>query len=305
MTRPCLFRRFFESSRMTNQRSPVLLITFWMFVSAAGFACLMALARHLNDTGMHVLVLSFWRNLFAVGVFVPWMIKLGRTALQSRRHPEFFLRGIVFVSSSLTLLWAATIMPIAEVTAITFTAPLFSTILAVLIMKEAIRWRRVAALMVGLAGVLLMLRPGVEAIQLGAVLAIVSAFLFGFIVIMGKRLNTTESPEIVIMMLSFWSLPISAIPAAFFWQVPSGDQWWYLLALGVAANLNMYGIQRALSLGDVGLTQVFDFVRLPLTFIIAYFAFDETLDVWFWLGGVIISAAAVYTTRRESAQSAG
>lgn len=286
-----------------NQRSNVLRITFWMLVSATGFACLMALARHLHDTGMHVLVLSFWRNLFAVGVFIPWIFRLGLPALKSRRHPEFFLRGVIFVSSSLTLLWAATIMPIAEVTAITFTAPLFSTILAVMIMKEAIRWRRIAALLVGFAGVMLMLRPGVEAIQLGAILSLVSAFLFGFIVIMGKRLNETESPEVVILMLSFWSLPISAIPAAFYWQVPEGDQWYYLIALGIAANLNMYGIQRALSLGDVSLTQVFDFARLPLTFIIAYFAFDETLDIWFWMGGIIISAAAVYTTRRETAQA--
>jgi len=271
----------------------------WMLVSAIGFAAILVIVRELSET-MPVIVLNFWRNIFAVLLFLPWIMRNGVGALKTKRMPLFVLRSIFMVTSSIILFYAAVLIPIGEATAITFTSPLFTTLLAAILLKEHVGWRRSLALAVGFAGVLIILRPGVEAISPGALFAIASSVLFAFVVIMGKRLSATESPELTILLLSFLSLPISFIPALTVWDVPEGREWLWVIGLGIAANVNMYGIQRALGAGDASLSQVFDFIRLPVAAAAAWLVFDEVPDPWMWAGAAVIFMAAVYTTRRET-----
>ncbi|MEC9345336.1 MAG: DMT family transporter [Pseudomonadota bacterium] len=276
-----------------------VIVALWMLVSAAGFACIMVITRHLSAT-LDPFVLTFWRSFFSILMFAPWIIRSGLGALKTRRLPLFFLRSAIMVGSSLMLLWAAVLMPIGEATAITFTAPLFTTLLAAIVLREKVGPRRIAALAVGFTGVLVMLRPGVESVQPGALLAIGASFLWAFVIIIGKQLSTTERPELVILMLAIINIPVSAIPAGIYWQVPQGMDWVWIVALGVVANINLYGIQRALQIGEASLGQVFDFMRLPLSVGLAWWAFAEVPTIWTWLGAGIIFAASLYTTRREA-----
>lgn len=278
--------------------TPVI-VAFWMFFGAVGFAAILVIVRELSQD-LHVFVLNFWRNIFAVAIFLPWVFRVGTAGLRTKRMPLFALRSLIMVTSSIMLFYSAVLMPIGEATAITFTAPLFTTLLAALLLKEQVGWRRAMALAIGFCGVLIMLRPGVEAVGLGAAMAIGASVVFAFVVIMGKQLAASESPELVILMLAIWNIPVSAVPASFVWDMPSGREWWLLAALGVAANMNMYGIQRAISAGDASLSQVFDFMRLPLAVIGAWWAFSEVPDPWMWAGAAVIFAATLYTTRRES-----
>lgn len=282
--------------------SSAVRVAFWMLVSSIGFAAILVIVRELSET-MPVIVLNFWRNIFAVLLFIPWILRTGTAGLKTQRLPLFTLRALFMVTSSIMLFYAAILIPIAEATAISFTSPLFATLLAALLLKEKVGWRRAMALAVGFAGVLVIMRPGVEAISPGALIAIASSLLFAFVVIMGKRLAATESPELVILLLSLLSLPISFVPALYVWDVPEGREWFWVIGLGVAANVNMYGIQRALGAGDTSLTQVFDFIRLPAAALAAWIAFREIPDPWMWAGAAIIFIAAVYTTRRESLQA--
>lgn len=276
-----------------------LIVAAWMLFGAVGFALIMVIVRHLS-ANLDPFVLNFWRSIFSILMFAPWIMRVGFGAMRTKRLPLFALRSVVMVASSLMLLWSAVLIPIGEATAITFTAPLFTTLLAAVMLKEKVGPRRVAALFVGFLGVLVMLRPGQEAVSLGAMLAIASSILFGFVVIFGKQLSATERPELVILMLSIFNLPISFVPAVIFWQVPQGEEWLWIIGLGIAANMNMYGIQRAISAGDASLAQVFDFVRLPLSVGLAWWAFAEVPDPWMWAGAAIIFIATVYTTRREA-----
>jgi len=276
-----------------------LFVAAWMLFGAVGFALILVIVRHLSAS-LDPFVLNFWRSIFSILMFTPWIMRVGFGAMRTKRLPLFALRSVVMVASSLMLLWAAVLIPIGEATAITFTAPLFTTLLAAVMLKEKVGPRRVAALAVGFLGVLVMLRPGQEAISLGAMLALASSILFGFVVIFGKRLSASEGPELVILMLAIFNLPISFIPAVIYWQVPQGEEWLWVIGLGIAANMNMYGIQRAISAGDASLAQVFDFVRLPLSVGLAWWAFAEVPDPWMWAGAGIIFIATVYTTRREA-----
>lgn len=279
--------------------SVALKVGMWMAVSAACFAVLVGIVRFLSAE-MDVFVISFWRNCFAVLIFLPWLVRVGPAALKTRRIGTYLVRSTFMVVSSTLLFFSVVLMPIGEATALSFTTPLFTTILAVLVLRETVGLRRWSALVIGFAGVLIMLRPGVAAFEPAAILVILSAISFAAVVVIAKMLAATESPELIVVYLSLFSIPLSLVPALFYWQWPNGEQFLWLVALGAMASGNMYGISRALQIGDASLSQPFDFFRLPMTALVGYFYFQEVLDIWVWVGAAVIFASAAYVTHREA-----
>ena len=282
----------------TGSASVALRVGMWMAFSAASFAALVGIVRHLS-ADMDVFVISFWRNCFAVLIFLPWLVRAGPAALKTKRIGTYLARSAFMVISSTLLFFSVVLMPIGEATALSFTTPLFTTVLAVLVLRETVGIRRWSALVVGFAGVLIMLRPGVAAFDPAAILVILSAITFAAVVVIAKMLAATESPELIVVYLSLFSIPLSLVPALFFWQWPDGEQILWLIALGAMASGNMYGISRALQLGDASLSQPFDFFRLPATALVGYLYFQEVLDFWIWVGAAVIFASAAYVTHRE------
>lgn len=278
---------------------PAVRVGLWMSLTAAGFAALLGITRYLSAE-MDVVVIFFWRNCIAVLIFLPWLARVGTRGLVTRRAGLYVVRAAFMVVASLTILYAVVWMPVAEVTALSFTTPLFAAVLAVALLEERPGLRRWSALAVGFAGMLVILRPGLTAFDPVALLVVVSAFTFAMVIVTGKMLAASESPELIVVYLSLFSIPISLLPALTAWQWPSAGQWPWLAALALAANANMYGIARALRLGDASLAMVFDFLRLPATALVGYLAFAERVDAWSWLGGAIIVASAAYIARREA-----
>lgn len=279
-------------------------VGLWICLSAACFAVLVGIVRHLSAE-VDVFVITFWRNILAVAMFAPWLMRVGWRGLGTRRSGLLLTRSAFLVVSSICMFFAVVLMPLAEATALSFTTPLFATLLAALVLKEAMHIRRWSALIVGFAGVLVMLRPGAAAVDPVAGLVLLSALTFAAVVVTGKMLAHTESPEAIVVYVYLYSIPLSLVPALLFWQWPSGEQWLWLLALGIVANGNMYGISRALSIADASLSQPFDFVRLLFTALVGYFAFAERPDLWTWIGAAIILASSVYITHREARAQAG
>jgi len=270
-----------------------------MLVTATAFGILMGMVRHLADTGMPVMVMQFWRNLFAVAIFLPWFLRVGMAGIRTRRLGLYATRSLSLTLSSISMFFAVTLMPVAEMTALSFTTPLFATILAVLVLRERVGPRRWMALAMGFAGVLVMLRPGLATIDVGAFVVFFSALTFAIVVVTGKMLVATEAPETIVFYLAAISLPISVLPALTVWQWPSADQLVWLVAMGLASNVNMYGISKALQAGEASLTQTFDFLRLPVTALVGFIFFAEIPDVWVWAGAIVILSSAVYIARRE------
>ena len=272
-----------------------------MLVSAAAFGVLIGLVRHLADTGMPVLVMQFWRNLFAALIFLPWFLRVGLAGIRSHRLGLYVTRSVSLTLSSVAMFFAVTMMPVAEMTALSFTTPLFAAILAVFVLGERVGPRRWTALATGFAGVLLMLRPGLSVIDVGAFIVFFSAFTFAVVVVTGKMLAATEAPETIVFYLAVISVPLSFFPALAVWQWPTAGQVIWLIALGLASNINMYGISKALQAGEASLSQTFDFFRLPMTALVGFVFFAEVPDIWIWAGAIVILSSAVYIARREEA----
>ncbi len=279
---------------------PALRVGLWMCVSALGFAVMLNTVRYLSDSGMHVLVVTFWRNVFAVVFFAPLVVRYWPQRFGAARWGVYSLRAVIMTLSTVSLFLGAILLPVAEATAISFTAPLFTVIGAILFLKESVGWRRWTAVIVGFAGVLIMLRPGAEAFQLGAPVVLVASLTFAAVTLLGKVLIREDEPALVTLNLALYSVPVSLLIALPVWHWPYGEQWLWLCALGLAAIGNIYGITKALHAGDASLTQAFDFLRLPATAYLALLWFGQFPDIYVWIGTGVIAASSIYIAQREA-----
>jgi drug/metabolite transporter (DMT)-like permease len=270
-----------------------------MALSAVSFGLLMGLVRHVGQD-LHVFVISFWRFVFSLALFAPWFFKVGRAGLRTERPGLHVLRACLLIVASVCLMMAIMLMPLDEATALSFTTPLFTVIGAIVFLREKAGPRRWAALVIGFVGMLIILRPGLEMLNWAAFLIMVSAVTFAGVVLCGKVLVRTDSPELIVVSLALIALPLSLPTALAFWQWPEPEQYFWLILIAISSNLNMYGIAKALESGDASATQPYDFLRLPATAGVGWLAFGETSAIFTWLGAAVIFTSTVFITRREA-----
>jgi drug/metabolite transporter (DMT)-like permease len=273
-----------------------------MVVSCLCYAAILGMVRYVAEThAMDVWVITFWRNLLSVIVFLPWFLRVGAVAaFGSPHHGKLFWRAFFMNASSTAMFFAVALMPVAEATALSFTTPLFAVILAIIFLRERVGPRRLIGLAVGMIGVVVILRPGTAVFDLAAGLPLLAALAFGGVLIIGRFLAAHESPEKIAVFVGLYSVPISLIPALFYWQWPAGITWLWLLALGAAASLNMYALSRGLRIGEASQTVPWDFVRLPFAALVGYLWFAQTPSLWTWAGAVIIFSSVLFVTWREA-----
>lgn len=271
-----------------------------MMVGAMIFFGMMSTFIRLASAQLHAFEIVFFRNFLAVLIMLPWVMRHGLGSMRTNRFGLLSLRAVLNVSAMLAGFTALTLIPLAEATALSFTAPLFATVGAALILGETVRARRIAAVLIGFAGTMIVLRPGVEAITPGALLAILNAFLLAMTLLVVKVLTRTERPESVVIYMVLLQTPMALVPALFVWQWPEPLTWLWLFALAGAGTAGHILFTRAMAIAEVTQVQPFEFIRLPLIAVIAYLLFDEVPTVWTWLGGAVIFAATAYITHREA-----
>ena len=231
---------------------------------------------------------------------LPWLAYRGLGALKTTRLRLYGFRTLLSVGAMLSWFSALAAAPIAEVTALSFTAPLFATIGAALILGESVRARRWTATAMGFLGVLIVVRPGLAEISPGAWLALMAALFMGASSLVIKSLSRTEDPNLVVFYMGLFMTPIVLVPALFVWQTPSLELWPWILAMGPVATFGHITLVRAFRAADASAVMPFDFTRLPFAALIGYFAFGEVLDAWGWIGAAVIVGSAVYIARREA-----
>jgi drug/metabolite transporter (DMT)-like permease len=272
--------------------------TLWMLLACLLFAILNAFIREASRA-MHPLQAVFFRNLFGLLFMLPWIGKAGLEALDGQRLKLYFGRTAVGLLSMFAWFWALKLLPFAEAIALSFASPLFATLLAALFLGEQVRIRRWSAILVGFAGVLVILRPGADAFSIGALFALASAALGALGIIFTKQLARRESPTAVVTIMVLIMTPMSLIPALFVWAWPAPSLWPLLLAMGLAGSLGHTTFVRALRLAEASSLMPYDYARLIFAAAIGWIFFAEVPDNWTWVGSAIIAAAAVYIARRE------
>lgn len=271
-----------------------------LMLLAMAFFTSMSVFIRLSAEDLHALVVVFWRNFLAVVLLLPWLVRRGRFAMRTRRLPLIAARSVVNVVGMAAGFTAITLIPLAQATSLGFTAPLWTTLGAVLVLGEVIRMRRMAALLAGFVGVLIVLRPGFEELSTGALLALTNAFLLAITTLIVKRLTTTEHPEAIVAWMVILQSPLALVPALFVWDWPSLAGWGWLFALAGAGTIGHVCWTRAVQLGEVSQLQPLEFTKLPLVALLAFLVFSEVPTAWTWIGGTLIFAATGYISLREA-----
>jgi drug/metabolite transporter (DMT)-like permease len=268
-------------------------------LAAALFASLTALVRHVSARVPPVEIV-FFRSVFGLLFMLPWALGAGLANLRTRRLGMHGVRALAALGSFICWYLAFAMMPIAEATALSFTAPLFATLGAALFLGEIVGLRRASAVAVGFVGAMVILRPGIEAITLPAILVLAGAAFNAVSVLTIKSLSRTESTGTIVIYLGLLMTPMSLVPALFFWTMPSLETLAWLAGVGLVATLSQLTLSRALGVADATAVLPFDYSKLIFAAILGHAIFGEQPDLWTWVGATIIFAATLYTARREA-----
>ncbi len=283
-----------------RQIRPVAAALF-MLAACACFAFNSVFVRLAAEQGTHPFVTAFFRNLFSFLILLPFTVgRSGWRVLIPRRLRLLTLRGTINGTSMLAWFYAVPLLPLTDLTALGFTAPLWATVLAVLLLGETVRWRRWAATLVGFAGVIVILQPGFAEVHWATSLVLFSSAMWALTIIVVRKLTFVERPETILLYQALMMAAIAGVPAIFVWTTPSGDVWIWLIALGIlAATAHSFHV-RAYSMQEVAALQPLDFSRLPIIAVAAWAIFDEVPAPAVWIGALIVFAAGTYISHREA-----
>jgi drug/metabolite transporter (DMT)-like permease len=192
------------------------------------------------------------------------------------------------------------VVPLATATAVNFTAPLFATLAAALVLHEDVRLRRWSAVVIGFAGVLVIMRPGSARLDANLFLLLLSAATAAMNNITVKFLARTEPPSRIVAFFMIYLTPLSLIPALFVWQWPAPSTFVALIGLGGVGTIAHLSVARALAAADASACAPFEFARLPFAAIIGFACFGEVTDLWTWVGAAIIAVSSIYVAYREA-----
>ena len=277
----------------------ILRAVLFMLLSTALLSCMHGLVRHVSHT-LHPFEIAFFRNLFGLAAVLPLVWRAGAAGFVTRRPGLQVLRGVIGMGAMLGWFYGLSVTPIAGATALSFTASIFASVGAALFLGERMRLRRWSAVIIGFMGALIVLRPGVETIGIGALAILFSSMCWGTNIVIVKRLGQTDNTVSIVVWMSLLLTLFSVFPALYVWQWPSWSELGWLLLLGTLGTGGHLAMVTALKLADATVLMPIDFTRLVWTSILGYLAFAESPDVWTWLGGTVIFASSAFIIYRES-----
>ena len=269
----------------------------WMIGTLLCFSLMSVAVRELSSE-MHTVEILVFRNVIAVAVVAPFVLGRGLVKLKTRNIKLHMTRAVIQLGGQFSWIYGIALLPLAEVTALEFTVPLWTLILAVLFLGETASRAKIVATAAGLIGVVVILRPGIEAVSPVALLVIAGAGCFAGSGVLVKYLTRTEDATTIVFYMNLLQLPIVTIPALFVWVHPGLVDWPWIIAWGLAGFGAHYTMARGLRLADITLIFPLDYLRLPLIAVVGWMLYAEALDPWTALGAVIIFAGNYHSLRK-------
>ena len=270
-----------------------------MLVTGLCFISVTALVKYMG-TALPSSQMAFLRYLLGLVFLLPALGALREMHLTRRQWTFFGIRGLAHGLAVITWFYAMTQIPIADVTAMNYLAPIYVSIGAALFLGERLAFRRIAAIVLALVGALIILRPGFREVSTGHVAMIFTAIAFGGSYLSAKVMAGEVKPSIVVAMLSIFVTIVLAPFAIAVWVQPTWTD--LLLLFGVAsfATAGDYAMTLAFAAAPLTVTQPVTFTQLIWAVLLGYFVFDESVDIWVIFGGLVILASVSFITWREA-----
>jgi len=239
---------------------------------------------------------------FAFAMFVTWWAarRIGlKQAIGSKRPVMQVLRSLLIVLEIGIFAYGIRYIPLADMHSIFAAAPLIVTALSVPLLREPVGFRRWAAVIVGFAGVLIILRPGMGVMHPAAIYGLIAAGMFALYIILTRKVSAGDKSETSIFYMGWTGFIASALVGPFFWEWPSQESWILLACLSCTSIAGHILFTMALEAAPAAILQPFQYSVLVWAAILGILVFGDYPDTWTIVGAVIVVASGIYTVYRE------
>ncbi len=274
-----------------------------MLGSAASISGANGAVQHLSH-GIHVFEVAFFRQLLGLLFMAALFLRGGLRPLFTQKIWLHLLRAVLNVAAMLAFFYGLSLEPLAKVVSLGLTAPLFATVGAVIFLRERMTLHRWIALAIGVAGAVIILRPGIQAVSLGALMVLMSNMLWAVALVVIKVLTRTDSSVTVALYASLLQAPIAFLFALFVWQWPTLEQMIWMALIAIFGTISQLALTEAFRHADATLVLSADFTKVIWASLIGYFFFNQIPEIWVGIGAVVIFMAVFYNTYSDSRLSA-
>lgn len=270
-----------------------------MFVTGVCFLMVTALVKTMGPR-LPPGEAAFIRYAMGLVFLLPSLGALRDAHLTRRQWTLFSVRGLCHAGGVILWFYAMVRIPIAEVTAMGYLAPIYVTVGAALFLGERLAARRIVAVVLGLAGAAIILRPGFREVSDGHLAMLLAAVVFAGSYLTAKVLADEVKPGVVVALLSVF-VTIGLAPFAVAdWVTPNPRELMFLASVAVFATAGHYTMTLAFAAAPVTVTQPVTFLQLVWATLLGLVWFGEAVDIWVVLGGVVILGSVTFITWRES-----
>ena len=277
---------------------------FWMALSIASFLA-MSVAGRATTAELNVFQVVELRSVIGFFILLPLvMTNGGFAAMRTGRPLAHLARNVVHYAGQAAWLYALTLIPLAVLISIEFTTPIWTAILAVSFLGEKLSRPRLAAIVLGLVGVVIIVRPGVGSVDPGHLVVLGAAVCFGISVVMVKSLTRTDSVVRIIFWMLIIQSAIGLVPAIAVWRTPEPWMWPWILIVSFTGMSSHFCMARALAHADATVISPMDFLRVPLSALIGWLLYQEQIDAFTAGGALLILLGNLLNLQRKAPQPA-
>ena len=259
----------------------------WM-LGALFCLCGMAVSGRELSVELNAFQITFLRSVLCLAAILLLLRVIGFSRVRSGQKKMHVARNAIHFGGQVGWLYGIAVLPLAEVFAIEFTAPIWTAVLATVLLGERLSRNRVIAIVLGFAGIMIILRPGVAAVQPAALVVLFAAVCFASTYVFTRHMSVSESPLTVIFYMNLVQLPMGLVASLPGWTLPSLDLWPWMLLLGVSGLGTHFCFAHAFRWADAVVVTPVDFFRLPLIAMVGLLFYDEGWDVLILIGGAVI-----------------
>jgi len=272
-----------------------------MILAMALFSSMDAMIKHLR-TDYGALQILFFRMAFgAVPMLALIRAEGGLPALATHRLPAHAFRTVLTLAALFCFFHAFRALPLADAYAITYASPLIATALSVPLLGERVDARRWAAVLVGLGGVMVILRPGGGVLSAGGAVAFAGAVLLAVNVVLLRRLSRTDTNAAIVFYFTVVGTLVTGALMPLVWRWPQGGDWAWLVGVGLIGGLGQIAITEAFRQAPVAVVSPFQYSQILWGILFGYAVFGDLPGLPVVAGAALIVACGLYVLRRETA----
>jgi drug/metabolite transporter (DMT)-like permease len=269
-----------------------------MLGAVLSFAAMAVAVRELQRH-MGSFEIVFLRSIVMLCLSIGFLTRAGFAAARTRRIGAHLGRNLIHLLGQILWVYSIGALTLATVFAIEFTMPVWTAILAAIFLHEKLRAPRLVQLVLGLLGVLIILRPGMGAFHPAAVAMIIGSLCYASSFIFTKRLSSTDTALAILFWMSVIQTPISLALALQQWVIPVAADAPWIIGVGIGAFFAHYCMTRSMMLVDATVAVPIDFIRLPLIAVIGAAFYGEAFDPMVIVGAAVIFAGTYYSLSHE------